>query len=193
MAENPKPLKHYPVLILMPLKRILLPLLNYACFLMTPNFYSLAALLICYHQRIFRSQLSQIVKILSSQAIEASSMDLEATYIPFLALLARLSITLRDMPISPLFQYLYRNIISSYVSKVPPKPTPPQNWTRAPHGYGCNVYKILYHFLRSPSTQTMQFHRSLDERVHLEYRIHWETLDRSIEALTIRPGSPHTL
>lgn len=163
----------------------------------TPSLHNDMALVLyrCYQMNL-RSQLFWIVTKLSSQATKETPTVLGSIYIPFLAVLAHTWRMVHGILSSPLFQFLFQNILSTYasVSNIPPKPHSPHNFAMKACGCGCRPCFDLDSFLQSPTAQTIDFARSLAGRKHLESRIYPEGRHhRTLETVTIQSGSPHTL
>jgi len=94
----------------------------------------------------------------------------------------------------PPFRPLYRTILRSFVSKaVPRQPSAPRDWTRRTWGCGCMNCRSLDAFLSNPSRDFFEFRRPSDERTHLQNRLGNEIRAGSLQASTIRSGSPHGL
>jgi hypothetical protein len=110
----------------------------------------------------------------SDEVSTANAVTLQSLQIPFLTFLARTLEAHNSTLASPIIQTLYRNTLSSFISKsaLPPEPKTPSNWAAlAACGCGCAPCRDMDAFLIDHRQTLRGLQKRVTERRHLEEQL----------------------
>jgi hypothetical protein len=127
----------------------------------------------------------------SAEVSTANAVTLESLHLPFLAFLARALETHNSSLTSPITQTLYRNTLSSFISKsaLPTEPKTPFSWAAlAARGCGWAPYRDMDAFLIDHRQTLRGLQKRVTERRHLEERLQSYIRTRLIRASMDKRG-----
>jgi hypothetical protein len=137
------------------------------------------------------AEVESFVTVFSAEVSTANAITLQSLHIPFLGFLARAFETHRSSLNSPILQTLYRNTLSSFISKssLPPEPKPPCNLEAlAGCGCGCAPCREMDSFLIDPRQTSRYLEKRVKQRRHLEERLQNYIRTRFIRASLDKRG-----
>lgn len=126
----------------------------------------------------FQPELSQLVTIVTTEAMAKTRQDLEQIYWPFvrdlISHLHKVGIHFCENPeLQRLFRIITKHFIELQISPAPIPPTPPKDWIKAARGCGCSeVCNELDQFLQNPNMESQYFKLLPEMQIHLRQRIY---------------------